>query len=332
MSISTTVDSSKLQLKNCLQTSSKSPVNKVIYTNDGRYCLTCGVDKLIYLWNPTHVDDRDSSGVTSNHTFITTYKGHGYEIDDVVSSFDSMKLASAGGDRAAYVWDTTKAVILRKCFGHSQRVTSVLFNDTATLLFTGSSDKLVHIYDLKAPSGPPIQTLEQAHDSISGIFQLDNNIITTSLDSAIRIYDIRFGNVCVDTVSIGNIAASALSLSKKSLLVSCLKRKGDLSSEDEGIVGLYDFVSGQILQTYRGRHSNLQYRCIPAVDNTETEVIVPSENGNLILYDLMKGSSKHVVERAHSRVISSVAVNPQPSQTSILTSSFDGSVKLWIRA
>lgn len=44
---------------------------------DGDYCLTCGSDKSIKLWNPYR-------GV-----LLKTYSGHGYEVLDAQSSCDS---------------------------------------------------------------------------------------------------------------------------------------------------------------------------------------------------------------------------------------------------
>jgi mitogen-activated protein kinase organizer 1 len=45
-------------------------VMAVRFNRDGGYCLTCGRDRLVKLWNP--------------HTqlLIKTYKGHGMEVND----------------------------------------------------------------------------------------------------------------------------------------------------------------------------------------------------------------------------------------------------------
>jgi len=44
------------------------PVLAVRFNRDGNYCLTCGQDRLIKLWNP-------SKGLV-----VKTYVGHGHEV------------------------------------------------------------------------------------------------------------------------------------------------------------------------------------------------------------------------------------------------------------
>lgn len=48
---------------------------------DGEYCLTCGSDKSVKLWNPYR------------GALLKTYSGHGYEVLDAQSSCDSRYIA-----------------------------------------------------------------------------------------------------------------------------------------------------------------------------------------------------------------------------------------------
>ena len=60
---------------------------------DGNYCLTCGSDKSIKLWNP------------EKNVLIKKYTGHGYDVLDVAGSCDNSQLASCGSDKTVIYWD-----------------------------------------------------------------------------------------------------------------------------------------------------------------------------------------------------------------------------------
>lgn len=60
---------------------------------DGNYCMTCGNDKSIKLWNPTR------------QMLIKKYTGHGYDVLDVAGSNDNCQLASCSSDKSVMYWD-----------------------------------------------------------------------------------------------------------------------------------------------------------------------------------------------------------------------------------
>lgn len=84
----------------------QGPVRAVRFNVNGNYCLTCGNDKLLKLWNPY-------SGVE-----LKSYGGHGYEVLDAVASNDSGKVASCSADRTVVLWDVSNGQIIRKFRGH----------------------------------------------------------------------------------------------------------------------------------------------------------------------------------------------------------------------
>ena len=82
-------------------------VRAVRFNCDGNYCLTCGSDKLLKLWNP-------HKGV-----LLKTYSGHGYEVLDAAGSSDNSRLASCGADKTVVHWDVATGQIMRRFRGHS---------------------------------------------------------------------------------------------------------------------------------------------------------------------------------------------------------------------
>ena len=82
-------------------------VRAVRFNHDGNYCLTCGSDKLLKLWNPHKA------------VLLKTYSGHGYEVLDAVGSSDNSRLASCGADKTVVQWDVATGQILRRFRGHT---------------------------------------------------------------------------------------------------------------------------------------------------------------------------------------------------------------------
>lgn len=84
----------------------QGPVRNVRFNADGNYCMTCGSDKLVKLWNP------------HRGKLLKTYGGHGHEVLNVVASSDSSRLASCGADRVVVLWDVTTGQVIRRYRGH----------------------------------------------------------------------------------------------------------------------------------------------------------------------------------------------------------------------
>ena len=113
------------------------------FNSDGNYCLSCGKDRTIRLWNPHR-------GI-----HIKTYKSHAREVRDVhvtpyslslslskpiVNSIpnyyfftlifffrDNSKLCSCGGDRQIFYWDVSTGRVIRKFRGHDGEVCFFFF-------------------------------------------------------------------------------------------------------------------------------------------------------------------------------------------------------------
>ena len=103
------------------------------FNYDGNYCLTCGSDKLLKLWNP------------HKGTLLKTYSGHGYEVLDAVGSSDNSRVVSCGGDKTLVQWDVATGQIIRRFRGH----TSVSVHRAMTTCINEGSqgNQIEHIWD-----------------------------------------------------------------------------------------------------------------------------------------------------------------------------------------
>eukprot|EP00878_Enallax_costatus_P027068 GHUV01029107.1.p1 GENE.GHUV01029107.1~~GHUV01029107.1.p1 ORF type:complete len:113 (+),score=19.66 GHUV01029107.1:177-515(+) len=85
-------------------------VLNVKFNPKGTYCLSCGKDRTLRLWNP------------HKGFCIKTYTGHGYEVRDVSVSSDNSQMASVGGDKQVFLWDVASGQVIRKFRGHEAKV------------------------------------------------------------------------------------------------------------------------------------------------------------------------------------------------------------------
>lgn len=67
-------------------------------------------------------------------------------------------------------------------------------------IVTGSMDKTAKIWDLRSRSYDPIQTLDDARDSVLSVYVATYEIITGSVDGTVRTYDLRMGQLRSDVI------------------------------------------------------------------------------------------------------------------------------------
>ena len=138
----------------CRPAGQPSGVNAVKWTHDGAFAMTCSEDRNLYLWNPFRVDHKGSGFLLKSYT-----GGHSHGVVDVAIAKSNDCFLSAGGDRAAFLWDVPSGKVLRKLNKHTQKINSVALNDDTSVAVTGSDDSTVQLWDLKSKSREPVQEL-----------------------------------------------------------------------------------------------------------------------------------------------------------------------------
>ncbi|XP_046469083.1 WD repeat domain-containing protein 83 [Neodiprion pinetum] len=281
-------------------------VRAVRFNVDGSYCLTCGSDKKVKLWNPYR------------SVALKTYGGHANEVLDACASCDSSQVVSCGMDKSVIVWDVATGNPVRRLRGHAGPVTTVRFNEESTMAISGSHDNSVMCWDIRSRSQDPVQTLREAKDTVSSIRVTDHEILAASYDSRIRRYDIRIGELLVDYVGEAATCAS-FTRDGQCIVISC----GD------GVIRLMDKDTGELLGEFTG-HAADDLCLESSVDCKDTHILSGSGDGKLWIWDLVtqkvvqKLSDNNLSEKIHPVV--SICIHPQ--RNCILAAS-GGTILMW---
>lgn len=254
---------------------------------DGNYCLTCGSDKTIKLWNPL------------KKLLIKKYTGHGYDVLDVVGSIDNCQLASCSSDKSVIYWDVASGQIVRRFRGHAGRVNCVAFNEESTVILSGSVDASIRCWDCRSKKHSPIQIIDDAKDSITSIQVNDHEILAGSIDGKIRRYDLRTGSLHSD------IIGSAITCTKFSKDGQCI-----LVSSHDSTIRLLDKSSGELLGEYQG-HRNRDYTIECSLNKDDDHVISGSDDGYVYVWDLIEANIKHKLPIDPGRPVHSIATHPE---------------------
>ncbi|XP_007667527.1 WD repeat domain-containing protein 83 isoform X2 [Ornithorhynchus anatinus] len=276
-------------------------VRAVRFNADGNYCLTCGTDKSLKLWNP------------QKGTLLKTYNGHGYEVLDAHGSFDNSHLCSCSSDKTVVLWDVSTGQVVRKFRGHAGVVNCVQFNEEATVILSGSIDTSIRCWDCRSRRPDPVQIMDEAKDGVSSVKVSDHEILAGSVDGHVRRYDLRMGELHADYV--GSPVTSV-----------CFSKDGQciLASSLDSTLRLLDKDTGEMLGEYSG-HKNQACKLDCCLSERDTHVGSGSENGKVYFWDLVEGSLALTLPVGGS-VVQSLAFHP--SEPCLLTAT-EGSVQCW---
>lgn len=120
-----------------------APVQVARFTSSRAYAVTGGQDRLVCLWAPFRA--AYASHPETGGALLSTFHGHGSDVRDVVASDDSTRLASAGGDRCAFLWDVATGAAVRRVFGHDARVNACALSAGGGALLATASDDMTEI-------------------------------------------------------------------------------------------------------------------------------------------------------------------------------------------
>ncbi|KAM7454114.1 hypothetical protein BLSTO_05131 [Blastocystis sp. subtype 1] len=270
--------------------------------------MSCGQDRSICLWNPFRDDMKDGF-------LIKRYKGpHSNAVNDVSISSDNQSFVSCGEERDIFLWDVSNARLLRRYYGHSQRVNCVCLNNEGSVFASGSYDTTVKLWDTRSRNSQCIQTMNDATDSVTSVCMDDTCIISGSVDGCIRTYDIRAGQLTTEKLPIP-VCSVALSRDNQCIV----------ASTTSSTLVLFERKSGTLLNEYKG-HVCEEFQIESVFNNTDEYLITGSENGNIVIYNLISTKAVNTLS-FHTRPV--CTVRQHPDQSLLIAGSYDGVVSVW---
>jgi WD repeat-containing protein 48 len=129
----------------------------MVLTQDDKHLITCSNDNTLMFWN------------TQEHRLVQTYKAHFDYVKCLSYASHTNQVASGGLDNCIYIWDVEKALAVNSFFPSKASVQkssiyTLSMNQAGTLLVSGSTDKVLRVYD--PTSGKKLFKLRGHQDNI----------------------------------------------------------------------------------------------------------------------------------------------------------------------
>lgn len=330
------------------------PVQAVVFTSDGKWCLTGGLDRTVKLWNPFRVDPQYTATAQPSNRWgrktpttsfqnlppalnVQTYSGGlTHEVSALCvtgapgTSSSASQTLLAASNQALVVTDLLSNQVKRRLgqSHHTGRINAVAAASDGEAYLTASYDATVAIWDGRSKDTKPLQVLKDAKDSVTSVHVKQqksdkdyNNgmaiIRTASVDGFVRTYDLRKGMMQSDDFG-SPITSMAQTKDGNCLVVSCL----------DGTIRLMELETGELLNTYHSHHTAGQYGLQVDVLADDSTIITGSENGECALYDLVRADSVQILEGPARRPTCTIAAHPKQSSV-VVAASYDNSTVVW---
>ncbi len=125
-------------IDNYMDARRNATVYKVVYSTDGRYLASAGLDRTARIWD---VKSREQLAVLR----------HGSLVYAVAFSPDGTRLAVGSADNIIRLWDVPTHVEVAELRGHTSYVHALAFSPDGTRLASASGDHTVRIWDTISP-------------------------------------------------------------------------------------------------------------------------------------------------------------------------------------
>jgi WD40 repeat protein len=127
----------------------KGYIHFAAFSPDSRRLATCGADRTIRLWPIAPLTFSSLPGEREERIVreCQELRGHTDNVFAVAFHPDGTRLASAGRDRAVWLWDLARGEEVARLQGHTKMVFSLAFSPDGAMLASGSEDHTVRLWD-----------------------------------------------------------------------------------------------------------------------------------------------------------------------------------------
>ena len=302
----------------------------------GDYAVLCK-DRSVVLCNPrTRLTLKEYAGV------------HAREVRDATASRDNSRLVSCGGDRGVFVWDVKTGQTTRRFTGHdafgvncvkflSSSSSSSATNTEESVVVSCGFDRNVKFWDVRSNrQHEAMETVGQFSDAAMDLTVSrgdkgggkTNEISACSIDGTIRTFDIRKGELRVDTLS-GKQPITAIENSgdEKCVLATLPKT-----------IALLDKTTGEVLKTFSGINNDQNVVLRATLTPDDRYVVIGDAIGDICVWDVVSNETPNSrplrIPGAHAKSISNVCFSPVSSSSDaygMLSCAADGLAKFWSR-
>lgn len=215
--------------------------------------------------------------LASNAKRIWVLKGTLFESGIISAAFspDGQRIATAGTDEIARVWELSSLRQVAQMNGHTHTLTTVSFSPDGSRILTASYDTSARIWD--AFTGSQLQKLSEHSDYItSAMFSPDGTrVITASQDNRGLIWDVATGKRILSLRGSPEIPVNRVSCSPDGRWIA--------SASWDGEVRLWDAKIGELSRTF----SNLSWR--GSVQFSPDSKKIVAVGANTATYDVTTG-------------------------------------------
>ncbi|KAK2938621.1 G-protein beta WD-40 repeat [Fusarium oxysporum f. sp. vasinfectum] len=245
---------------------------------------------------------------------LLTLEGHSENVNSVVFSHDSKKVASASADKTIRIWNAKTGECAQVLEDHSDNVNSVVFSHDSTKLASASYDETMQIWD--AETGEYEQVLEDHSDRVNSVvFSHDSKkVASASADKTIRIWNAKTGE-CAQVLEDHSDNVNSVVFSHDSTKLAS-------ASYDE-TMQIWDAETGECERVLKG-HRNWVNSVV--FSHNSKKVASGSSDQMIRIWDVEIGECERVLE-GHSDWVNSVVFSHDSKK--IASGSFDQTIRIW---
>ncbi|KAK3515421.1 hypothetical protein QTP70_019915 [Hemibagrus guttatus] len=278
----------------------------VLYSSWSDYIHVCSID-----------------GESETHTALDLNpEERRFCVFSLAASTDSREVLGGANDGCLYVFDRELNKRTLKIDAHEDDVNAVAFADASSqLLFSGSDDALCKVWDrrtLREHSPQPVGVLAGHRDGITFIHSKGDAryLISNSKDQTIKLWDVRKFSPKE------GLAASRLAVTQQNWDYRW-------QQVPQRALKKHKLTGDTSVMTYRGHgvlHTLIRCRFSPEFSTGQKFIYSGCSTGKIIIYDVLTG---RVVSRltGHDACVRDVSWHPY--QDNIVSSSWDGAIRLW---